>query len=149
VEQSWWDLDTSDREEVSVHQPTSEELQEKIKRRQERQQRDRGFVQESTARGATPRSLTDPDRRSRPKSLKVEVGDHVQLAVDSQPQLMVAQEVTHAIIEDAQLSPMAMSAKQTLRGTPLWYDHTRPCSGRWPHAGAQARARCMQPLGLG
>jgi transposase len=113
-EQSWRDLETSDREESSVHQPTREELQEKIERLQERQKRYRGFVQEIKVSGETPISLTDPDSRSMPKSPKVAVGYNVQIAVDSQHKLSVEQDVTKAITDDDQLSPMAMRAKETL-----------------------------------
>jgi hypothetical protein len=108
------DLDAADREASSVHQPTRAALRKKIESLQERQQRDRGFVQESTASGETQRSLTDPDRRAMPKSPKVDVGDNVQIAVDSQHQLMVAQDVTKAVTDADQLSPLALRAKETL-----------------------------------
>jgi hypothetical protein len=108
------DLDASDRGESSVHQPTSEELQKKIERLKERQQRYHGFVQEITASGETQLSPTDPDRRSMPKSPKVDVGYNVQIAVDCQHQLLVEQEVTKAVTDDEQLSPLALRAKETL-----------------------------------
>jgi transposase len=108
------DLDASDREESSVHPLTSEELQQKIERLKERQQRYHGFVQEITASGETQLSLTDPDSRSMPKSPKVDVGYNVQIAVDSKHKLIVEQDVTNAVTDDDQLSPMAMRAKETL-----------------------------------
>jgi transposase len=108
------DLDTADSEESRVHQPTSEGLQEKIKRLQERQQRYREFVQEITASGETQLSLTDPDSRAMPKSPKVDVGYNVQIAVDRKHKLIVEQDVTKAITDDDQLSPLAMRAKETL-----------------------------------
>jgi transposase len=108
------DLDTADSEESRVHQPTSEELQEKIKRLQERQQRYREFVQEITASGETQLSLTDPDSRAMPKSPKVDVGYNVQIAVDSKHKLIVERDVTNAITDDDQLSPLAIRAKETL-----------------------------------
>lgn len=108
------DLDASDREESSVHQPTSEELQKKIERLKERQQRYHGFVQEITASGETQLSLTDPDSRSMPKSPKVDVGYNVQIAVDSKHKLIVEQDVTNAVTDDDQLSPLAIRAKETL-----------------------------------
>jgi transposase len=114
VAQSLRDLDATDSEASRVHQPTRAELQNKIERLQERQKRYRGVVQEITASGETQRSLTDPDRRARPKSPKVDVGDHVQIAVDSQHQLMVAQDVTKAVTDEDQLSPLALRAKETL-----------------------------------
>ena len=108
------DLDASDREESSVHQPTREELQVKIARLQERRKRYDGFVQAITVRGETQLSLTDPDSRSMPKSPKVDVGYNVQIAVDRKHKLIVAQDVTNAITDDDQLSPMAIRAKETL-----------------------------------
>jgi transposase len=108
------DLDASDREEASVHQPTREELQQKIERLKERQKRYHEFVQEITASGETQLSLTDPESRSMPKSPKVDVGYNVQVAVDRKHKLIVAQDVTNAITDDDQLSPMAMRAKETL-----------------------------------
>jgi transposase len=114
AEQSWRDLDAADREESRVHPPTREELQTKIERLKERQKSYRGCVEEITASGEAQLSLTAPDSRALPKSPKVDVGSNVQMAVDSQHQLMVEQGVTHAITDDDQLSPMAMSAKETL-----------------------------------
>jgi transposase len=114
VEKSWSDLDASDREASSVQPPTRAELQEKSARLQERRKRYDGVVQAITVRGETQLSLTDPDRRSMPKSPQVDGGDHVQIAVDSTPQLMVEQDVTHAITDDDPLSPMAIRATETL-----------------------------------
>jgi len=113
-EQYLSDLDASDREESSVHQPTRGELQGKIATLQERRKRDDGFVQAITVRGETQLSLTDSDSRSMPKSPKVDVGYNVQIAVDSKHKLMVEHDVTHAITDDDQLSPMAIRAKETL-----------------------------------
>jgi transposase len=108
------DLEASDREESGVHHPTSEARQEKSERRQERQQRYPGFVQAMTARGETQLSLTDPGRRAMPTSPKVAVGSNVQIAVDSQHQLMVEPDVTKAVTDDDQLRPLAMRAEETL-----------------------------------
>jgi transposase len=107
------DLDPSDQEESRVQQPTRAALQEELERRQERQKRYRGFGQEITASGEPQRSLPDPARRSRPQSPKGAVGYHGQMAVDSQPTRMVAQEVTKASTADEQLRPMAMRAQET------------------------------------
>jgi transposase len=114
VEQYLRDLDAADREESSVHQPTSEELQKKLENLQERQKRCRGLVEEITASGETQLSLTDPDSRSMPKSPKVDMGYNVEIAVDSQHKLIVAQDVTTAVTDDDQLSPLAIRAKETL-----------------------------------
>lgn len=72
------------------------------------------MVEESTASGETQLSRTDPESRARPKSPKVDVGYNVQLAVDSQPQLMVEQDVTKAITDAEPRSPMAMRAQELL-----------------------------------
>ena len=49
-----------------------------------------------------------------PKSPKVDVGDNGQIAVDSQPTLMVEPDVTHAVTDDDPLSPLARSAQEPL-----------------------------------
>jgi transposase len=79
VEQDLRDLDAADSKDSSVHQPTSEALQKKIESRQERQKRDRGVMEESTASGEPPLSLTAPARRSMPKSPKGDVGTTCRL----------------------------------------------------------------------
>jgi transposase len=114
LEQYLRDLDAADRADSRVHQPTSEELRKKLARLQERQQRYHGFVQEMTASGATQLSLTDPASRSRPKSSQVDVGDNRQIAVDSTHKLLVEHDVTKAVTDAEQLSPMAIRAKERL-----------------------------------
>jgi hypothetical protein len=114
IAQYWRDRATADREASSVHPSTSEKLPEQIKRLQERQTRDREVGPEITASGETQLARTDPDRRSRPKSPTVAVGDNVPMAVDSQQKLMVEQEVTKASTDDEQLSPLAIRAQETL-----------------------------------
>ena len=108
-------LDAADREESSVQQPTREERQNKIARRKARQQRYRGVVEAITASGETQLSLTDPESRAMPQSPKGDGGDNVQMAVASQHQRIVEQDVTKAITADDQLGPLAMRATETLR----------------------------------
>jgi hypothetical protein len=74
----------------------------------------RRVVEEILPSSETQLSLTDPESRSMPKSPKADVGDNVQIAVDSQHQLIVEQDVTNAVTDDDQLSPRAMRAKETL-----------------------------------
>jgi transposase len=119
------DLDAAEGEESSVHQPTREELRQKIENLQERQKRYRGFVEEIMASGETQLSLTDPDSRSRPKSPKVDVGYNVQIAIDSRHQLIVAQDVTNAVTDDDQLSPMAISAEASSAYQACWLPSAR------------------------
>ena len=64
-------------------------------------------------------SLTDPDSRALPKSPTVDVGDHVQTAVDAKHKLIVEPHVTTAVTDVDQLSAMAIAAKETLGVEPL------------------------------
>jgi hypothetical protein len=64
--------------------------------------------------GESQLSLTDPDSRAMPNSPKAPVGYNVQTAVDSKHHLIVAQDVTNAVTDRDQLSPIALEAKATL-----------------------------------
>jgi transposase len=143
VEPSGRDLDATDREASRVHQPTSAELQKKIESRKERQQRDHGYEQAITASGEPPLSRPEPESRTRPQSPKVAVGDHMQMAVDSQHQRSVAQDVTQAVTAADQLSPMARRAKERLgvarlrAVADLDYAHGQEINA-WDEAGSEA-----------
>jgi hypothetical protein len=71
-------------------------------------------VEDITARGGPQPSLTDPARPAMPKSPKGDGGSHGPMAVESPPQLIVAQEVPHAVTHAAQRRPRAMSATARL-----------------------------------
>jgi transposase len=122
------DRDPADGAASSAHPPPGAALQEQLKRRQGRPKRSRDWVQAVAASGEPPLSLTDTASRARPRSPTVGVGDTVQLAGDSQPQLMVEPEVTHALTDDAQLRPPATRAKETLGAERMGAVADRGCS---------------------
>lgn len=92
-------LDRQDAVDVTVRTPTREELQEKLRRYQERKQAYEGYVEQLKQSGQTQVSLTDPDSRKMPTGQGSQGGDNVQIAVDEQHKLIVAHEVTHAVTD--------------------------------------------------
>jgi transposase len=106
-------LDGQDAEETPLRTPTAEPMQQKLEPWQERQPRYQSSQQPLQQRGEKQRSLTDPDRRTMTRGDSRLVGYHVQVAVDEQPKLIVAHEVTNAVTDQDQLVPMAARTKQT------------------------------------
>lgn len=106
-------LDAQDTE-APTSSPQPDDLQAKIAHLQTRRQQDLPYQQELAERGATQRSLTDPDCRALPLSQGTKVGSNVQTAVDAKHTLMVAHAVTNAVTDQDQLSPMAIRTKEIL-----------------------------------
>ena len=106
-----WDSQDGTEMVVSTHMG---ELQAKLARLQQRRQHYEGYQQELACSDKTQLSLTDPDCRSMPVSQGTEVGDNVQVVVDSKHKLIVEHEVTNAVTDQDQLSPMAIRAKDML-----------------------------------
>jgi hypothetical protein len=104
-------LDRQDTVDVTVPTPTREELQEKLRRYQERKQAYEGYVEQLKQSGQTQVSLTDPDSRKMPTG---QVGYNVQIAVDEKHKLIVAHDVTNAVTDRDQLASMAETAKATV-----------------------------------
>lgn len=107
-------LDRQDAVDVTVRTPTREELQEKLRRYQERKQAYEGYVEQLKQSGQTQVSLTDPDSRKMPTGQGSHVGYNVQIAVDEKHKLIVAHEVTNAVTDRDQLASMAETAKATI-----------------------------------
>ena len=109
-------LEQQDQADGAVLPPplSAEQLQAKIEHLQQRQERYQALATALEQSGQTQISLTDPDSRSMPKSPKVPVGYNVQVAVDAKHHLMVEQEVTNAVNDQNQLSPMALAAQAAL-----------------------------------
>jgi hypothetical protein len=108
------DLDTADAEEAETQKPTAAERHEQIRPRRARKGRDEGLRRARAVPGQRQVSLTDPDRRSMPKSPKGDVGDTVQVAVAAKQQRFVGQAVTKAVPDIAQLSGLAIQAQEAL-----------------------------------
>jgi hypothetical protein len=106
-------LDSQDAVETPAPEYISD-LQTKLARLQERREQYTTYQQDLAASGATQLSLTDPDCRSMPVSQGTEVGYNVQVAVGARHNLIIADEVTNAVTDRAQLSHMALQAQQML-----------------------------------
>jgi len=107
-------LDRQDAEDATVRTPTREELQEKLRRYQERKQAYESYVEQLKQSGETQVSLTDPDSRKMPTGQGSQVGYNVQIAVDAKHKLIVAHDVTNAVTDQDQLASMAETAKATV-----------------------------------
>lgn len=92
----------------------AQDVRVKIARLRERRQRYQAIHQQLETSGARQVSLTDPDSRSMPIGQGTDVAYNVQIAVDAQHHLIVAQAVTNAVTDQEQLAPMARAAQATL-----------------------------------
>lgn len=111
------ELESADQSEApssTTSTLNTDSLPEKIARLQQRRGRYQALLHTLQESGETQISLTDPDSRSMPKNPKVPVGYNVQVAVDSKHKLLVEQEVTNAVTDQDQLSPIALAAKASL-----------------------------------
>lgn len=108
------DLDRQDQGESSPSKLTTEELKKKLER--VRSRRDGYQQMQKALDGSDERqiSLTDPDSRSMKVRQGTDVCYNVQTAVDAQHKLIVAHEVTNAVTDLAQLSGIAIAAKEAL-----------------------------------
>jgi len=109
------ELARQDEAEVGTEGPSTEALRDKIAALQQRRARYETLQQELAASGETALSLTDPDSRSMMSSGRIEVSYNVQTVVDAKHKLIVAEDVTNAAGDRAQLSPMALAAQDILQ----------------------------------
>jgi len=107
-------LDEADQQEADVKAPTAEQLKEKIERLRTRKRDYEQMQQQLKESGEAQISLTDPDSRSMRVSQGTDVCYNVQTVVDDLHKLIVEHEVTNDPTDQAQLSRMAIRAKQTL-----------------------------------
>lgn len=107
-------LDAADAIEPNAAQPTAVQLQEKIRRLKTRQETNAQLLAQLQASGQTQVSLTDPDSRSMKVGQGTDVCYNVQTAVDAKHKLIVEHQVTNAVTDMGQLTPVAVAAKQTL-----------------------------------
>jgi transposase len=110
------ELDENDANEPDEHNPTAEELKEKIERLKERMQEYKGLKKQMEDAEETQISLTDPDSRSMPLAggPRTQVGYNVQVSVDEKHKLIVDHEVTNEVTDRSLLSRMAKRAKEAL-----------------------------------
>ena len=108
-------LDAADAIEPNAAQPTAAQLQQKIEQLQQRRQQNTARLEHLQASGQTQVSLTDPDSRSMKVGQSTEVCYNVQTAVDTKHKLIVEHQVTNAVTDLGQLTPLAVAAQQTLQ----------------------------------
>lgn len=110
------ECDGEDTQAPSTKMPTAEELRQKIAALKERKTKYEALSTELKESGEKQISLTDPDARSMVTHFGVtDVCYNVQTAVDAKHKLIVEHEVTNNPTDHAQLSVMAMKAKETLQ----------------------------------
>jgi len=116
IERYLQELDENDAQERDSYKPTAEELREKIEILRQRQQKYEELQERFEESEETQISLTDADARSMPvgKGRGTEVAYNVQISVDDKHYLIVDHEVTNEVTDRAQLSTMAIRAKETL-----------------------------------
>jgi len=107
-------LDTADRQDpTDIMAAKSERLKEKIARLEQEMKRLDGLEAQMLSSPDQQVSLTDPDARSMSSSGRGTgvVGYNVQVAVDTDHHIIVTHEVTNVGTDRAQLSGMAIKAK--------------------------------------
>jgi transposase len=107
-------LDAADALEPDTTRPSAVQLQAKIAQLKQRRRQNAERLEQLSTNGQRQVSLTDPDSRSMKVGQSTEVCYNVQTAVDAQHKLIVAHQVTNAVTDMGQLTPMAVQAKQTL-----------------------------------
>jgi transposase len=107
-------LDQRDVEEARVAVPRAAEMKEQLERWRERKQVYENCQQQLQQSGEKQISLTDPDSRKMSMGHGSQIGYNVQVAVDAKHKLIVEHEVTNAVTDQGQLTPMAERAKRTL-----------------------------------
>ena len=112
-------LEAHDHREAAITAPTAAELQARIASLAQRRARYDGFHQQLAASGEGTLSLTDPETRPMVSGGTIEVGYNVQTAVDAKHKLIVAETVTNAAADRAQLSPLALAAQAILEAPAL------------------------------
>lgn len=125
LEQDLRALEAADAAEAAVPSLSAtarRETSEPLRARKGRYEQLRAALEAS---GDSQMSLTDPDSRAMPKSPKVDVGYHVQTAVDAKHKLIVEQHVTTAVTAGDQLSALAIAAPET-----LGVEHLKVVAGR-------------------
>ncbi len=107
-------LDSADSQTATRPDLTAAELHQRIAQFRERKQHYQEVQQQLVASGKSQISLTDPDSRSMPVAMGVDVCYNVEVVVDSKHKLIVTHEVTTDVTDQDQLAPMAKQAKAVL-----------------------------------
>jgi transposase len=115
------ELDLNDEQEHDDHQPTAEELRQKIDTLRKRQQQLQALHHQIEQTDAQQVSLTDPDARSMPVAAgrRTQVAYNVQVTVDAKHKLILDHQVTNSVTDKGQLSTMAIRAQELLQAEHL------------------------------
>ena len=108
------ELDEADEQEAEVKTPTAEQLKEKIEQLRKRRDKYGQIDKQLKESRETQISLTDPDSRAMKVGQGSDVCYNVQTVVDSKHKLILEHELTNEPTDQAQLSKMALRAKQAL-----------------------------------
>lgn len=108
------DLDKADQEEPKPSGPKGGRLEDKIAMLKEKMKELQAIEVQMKASPDGQVSLTDPDARSMMSQGKGIVGYNVQTAVEAEHHLIVAHEVTNIGNDRAQLSTMALQAREAM-----------------------------------
>jgi len=107
-------LDREDGEDAATPTPTVDALQEALRKWTAQKQQYERYDEQLKASGAKQISVTDPDSRKMLIGEGTLIGYNVQVAVDEKHKLIVEHEVTNAVTDRDQLTPMAERTKATL-----------------------------------
>ncbi|OYT88745.1 MAG: IS5/IS1182 family transposase [Burkholderiales bacterium PBB3] len=109
-------LETADRTQPIEIEAKTVRLKDKIARLRQRMSELDAIKEQLKTQPDGQISTTDPDARSMATSAKGSgmVAYNVQVAVDAKHHLIVAHEVTNAVSDRAQLSPMAQAAREAM-----------------------------------
>lgn len=109
-------LETADRVQADDFEAKTDRLQEKIAKLREQMRKLDETKEQLKSEPGQQRSLTDPDARSMLQSGKSTglVGYNVQTAVEAKHHLIVAHEVTNIGHDRAQLTKMAIAAREVM-----------------------------------
>jgi transposase len=108
------ELDEADEQEAEVKRPTCEQLKEKIEQLRRRKLQHETIQKQLKGSGESQISLTDPDSRRMRVNQGTDICYNVQTVVDDKHKLILEHEVTNDPTDQAQLSKMALKAKQVL-----------------------------------
>jgi transposase len=108
------ELDEADEQEAEVNAPTAEQLKEKIEQLRKRKLNHESIQKQLEESGESQISLTDADSRRMKVNQGTDVCYNLQTVVDHKHKLIVEHEVTNQPTDQAQLSKMALRAKQVL-----------------------------------
>jgi len=108
------ELEAQDQREAGTEPLSAEALRERIATLEQRRATYHALQTELAASQATAISLTDPDSRPMKAGAGIEICYNVQTAVDAKHKLIVAETVTNAASDRAQLSPLATAAQEIL-----------------------------------